>query len=173
MAENLKTTRYANGDIVPNVTDDMQWSNLTTGAWCYYDNDIKYDKIYGKLYNWYSVSDSRNVCPIGWHVPTFEEWGNLIDYLGGMELAGKSMKHLSGWPNNSNGTNSSGFSGIPGGYRNKSSTFVSIDISGSWLSSTELNYYSAYPCFLNMLTDFAYRNNTSKCSGQYIRCLKN
>ena len=70
MAENLKTTKYANDEIIPNVTDDAQWSNLSTIAWAYFDNNSLYDNPYGKLYNWYVAADPRNVCPTGWHVPS-------------------------------------------------------------------------------------------------------
>jgi hypothetical protein len=73
MAENLRTTTYANGDPIPNVTDNTQWQNLTTGAWAHYNNDSQYENPYGKLYNWYAVDDSRNVCPTGWHVPSDAE----------------------------------------------------------------------------------------------------
>ena len=81
IAENLRTTTYANGDLIPNVTDGTQWSNLTTGAWVHYNNDNQYENPYGKLYNWYTVADPRNVCPTGWHVPTDAEYTLLTDYL--------------------------------------------------------------------------------------------
>ena len=70
MAENLKTTRYATGDTIPNVINKEKWLNLTDGAWSYYKNDEKFNEVYGKLYNWYNVIDERNVCPNGWHVPS-------------------------------------------------------------------------------------------------------
>ena len=83
MAENLMVEHYANGDWIPNVTNDAQWGNLSTGAWCYYNNDPQFECPYGKLYNWYTVADPRNVCPTGWHVPTDAEYTILTNYLGG------------------------------------------------------------------------------------------
>jgi hypothetical protein len=81
MAENLKTSIYRNGEAIANVTDDSQWQVLTTGAWCYYNNDNQFNCPHGKLYNWYAVADPRNLCPTGWHVPTDGEWNVLIGYL--------------------------------------------------------------------------------------------
>jgi uncharacterized protein (TIGR02145 family) len=95
MAENLKTSIYRNGEAIANVTDGNQWSGLTTGAWCYYENNSQYDCPYGKLYNWFAVSDSRKVCPTGWHVPTQGEWTTLTNYLGGESIAGGKMKSTS------------------------------------------------------------------------------
>ncbi|MFM7768400.1 MAG: FISUMP domain-containing protein, partial [Bacteroidota bacterium] len=79
MQENLKTTKYKNGDVIPSPTGD--WSNLTTGAWAYYNDSSQYNNLYGKLYNWYAVVDSRDVCPTGWHIPTDSEWNQLVKYL--------------------------------------------------------------------------------------------
>jgi uncharacterized protein (TIGR02145 family) len=82
MAENLKTTRYRNGDLIPFVTDMKQWINLASGAYCWYNNEIIYKSTYGALYNWYTVNDSRNIAPAGWHIPDDDEWLTLINYLG-------------------------------------------------------------------------------------------
>ena len=97
MAENLKTTRYANGDIIPNITDGKEWNNLKTGAWCFFKNETKYNSIYGKLYNWYAVADSRNICPKGWHVPTDNEFRILINKFGGEKKAGIYLKLEDFW----------------------------------------------------------------------------
>jgi uncharacterized protein (TIGR02145 family) len=120
MKENLKVTKYRNGDAIPNVTDSAQWANLTTEAWCYYNNDTSNNAAYGKLYNGYSIADSRNLCPAGWHIPTDAEWTILIDYLGGETVAGGKMKEAgtSHWSGpNTGADNSSGFTAIPGGHR--------------------------------------------------------
>jgi uncharacterized protein (TIGR02145 family) len=76
MAENLKTTKYRNGDPIPNITDLTEWGQLTTGGFCTYKNTINTDTIntFGRLYNWYAVSDSRGLCPTGWHIPSSTEW---------------------------------------------------------------------------------------------------
>jgi uncharacterized protein (TIGR02145 family) len=120
MAENLKTTIYRNGEIISNVTDNTQWYGLTTGAQCSINNSSAYDCPYGKLYNWYAVTDPRNVCPSGWHVPTSGEWTVLSNYLGGDNIAGGKMKSIGTqyWVSpNSSATNQSGFSFIPSGSR--------------------------------------------------------
>ena len=116
-AKNLDITTYRNGDTIPQVTDPEQWGALTTGAWCYYNNDSTNNAIYGKLYNWYAVIDSRGLAPLGWHVPSDKEWYTLIDYLGGVDIAGGKMKSVSSlWISpNTGATNSSGFSALPGG----------------------------------------------------------
>ena len=94
MQENLRTTKYATGDPIPNVTDSAQWVNLTTGAWCHYGNDSQYETPYGKLYNWFVVDSASGLCPTGWHVPTDGEWTVLTDYLGGAQIAGGKMNHF-------------------------------------------------------------------------------
>src|SRR5665648_943598 len=92
MAENLKTTKYRNGDPIPNITDATAWTNLTTGAYCNNNNDANYATTYGRLYNWYAVNDIRNIAPAGWHIPTKAEWTTLTTYLGGQGL---SLIHIS------------------------------------------------------------------------------
>ena len=92
MAENLKVTHYRNGDPIQLVTDDSSWSNLSTGAYCDYDNDGDNVAVYGRLYNWFAVNDSRAIAPAGWHVATAADWQTLIDILGGDAVAGGKMK---------------------------------------------------------------------------------
>ncbi|MFN6389168.1 MAG: FISUMP domain-containing protein, partial [Bacteroidota bacterium] len=185
MAENLKTSIYRNGDAIANVTGDVQWIGLTTGAWCYYNNDSQYDCPYGKLYNWYAVDDSRNVCPTGWHVPTDAEWTTLTSLLGGLGVAGGKMKStgLQYWfsPNEA-ATNESGFSGLPGGTRDSLidlsesaiSSFDHVGFSGSWWSSTKSsNTQSAWYRFLTYFGGNAYRSTFGQLqSGFSVRCLR-
>jgi len=124
MAENLKETRYRNGDQVPNVTSGSEWANLSTDAWCVYENSDSLAEIYGYLYNFNAVKDSRSIAPQGWHVPSDAEWTTLIDYLGGDSVAGGKMKETCTvhWNSpNTGATNESGFSALPGGYRSSSS----------------------------------------------------
>ena len=132
MTRNATVETYRNGDVIPQVTDNATWNNLTTGAWCYYANTSSNGTVYGKLYNWYAVHDSRNLAPAGWHVPTDAEFTTLQTYLGGSSVAGGKLM-MSGsalWPSpNSNSTNSSGFDGLPGGYRLPSGGFNS---GGDW-----------------------------------------
>jgi uncharacterized protein (TIGR02145 family) len=139
MSENLRTNTYSNGATIANVTNSVQWINLQTGAWSYYNNDSQNQTSYGKLYNWYAVTDPRNVCPSGWHVPTDAEWTELTNYLGGELVAGGKLKStdMTFWdsPNN-DATNESGFSGLPGGLRYVDGSFGSEGAYGYWWSST-------------------------------------
>ena len=137
MTKNLNVSRYRNGDPIPQVTDPIQWNNLTTGAWCYYANNTANGKIYGKLYNWYAVNDPRGLAPIGWHVPSDTEWTILTSSLGGQFVAGGKMKSTTLWNSpNAAATNSSGFFGLPGGYCYQGFSFPSGN-TGHWWSSTE------------------------------------
>ena len=118
--KNLSVTTYRNGDTIPQITDLVQWNNLTTGAWCYYNNDPSTEATYGRLYNWYAINDSRGIGPVGYHIPSDSEWTVLTNYLGGEPIAGGKMKETgtTHWltPNTS-ATNISGFTALPGGYR--------------------------------------------------------
>ena len=179
MAENLKVTKYNDGTAIPNITDNTQWSNLTTGAWSYYNNDVANNAKYGKLYNWYALSKisngNKNVCPTGWHVPTDAEWTVLTDYLGGESVAGGKMKEVgtTSWNSpNTDATNTSLFTGLPGGYRYNSGGYGSIGNDGYWWSSTENNtYYAWYRTLFNVHGD-TYRNSNYKKFGLSVRCLR-
>ncbi len=169
MAENLRTTSYANGDPIPNVTDE-EWVSLTAGAWCHYDNDNQFETPYGKLYNWYTVADSRNVCPTGWHVPTNAEYTLLTDFLGGEAVAGGKMKStgLEYWVENTDATNESGFSGLPGGRR----PFSYIHFFGSWWSSTASEEAIALMRYLTYNTGDIPTSGAYKGDGLSVRCLR-
>ena len=123
MAENLRVTHYRNGDPIPNVTGNEEWSRLTTGAYCNYNNTTNPDTIatYGRLYNWYAAIDSRKIAPEGWRVATAEDWDTLVNYLGGYRVAGRKLKEAGGfhwdWVINYSDDNSSGFTALPGGWR--------------------------------------------------------
>jgi uncharacterized protein (TIGR02145 family) len=175
MAENLRTNSYANGDPISNVTDTRQWANLTTGAWAHYNNDSIFENPYGKLYNWYAVKDSRNVCPTGWHVPSDAEWILLTDYLGGVSGAGGRMKSTGTqywYSPNRNATNESGFSGLPGGFRSHNGLFGGIGERGSWWSSTEASTSNAKRRDLYYDYGIVSRLTTNKGIGLSVRCLR-
>jgi len=179
MAENLKTTKFNDGTSIPNVTDATQWSELTTAAWCNYNNSDSLGKIYGKLYNWYAVSpttnDNKNVCPTGWHVPTDAEWTVLTDYLGGASVAGGKMKEVgtTSWKSpNTEATNTSLFSALPGGYRSSIGDYYDIGFGGNWWSSSEYNTGTAWNRHLNNGTGIAYRDGNDKGDGFSVRCLR-
>ena len=179
MAENLKTSKYNDGTAIPNVKDSLEWTKLTTGAWCYYDNDEKYNAKYGKLYNWYAVSPTtngnKNVCPTGWHVSTDTEWTILTDYLGGASVAGGKMKGVgtTSWNSpNTDASNTSLFTGLPGSYRNADGYYPIFNSGGYWWSSTESNLDFAWYHYLYFDRGNASRNNNSKGLGLSVRCLK-
>ena len=142
MAENLKTTSYNDGSSIPNVTGDVEWMDLTTGAYCWYGNlETTYKNTYGALYNWYTVN-TGNLCPTGWHVPSKEEWMILATYLGGPDIAGGKLKEsgTAHWQSpNTGATNAARFNALPGGVRDVSSDFGGFFIksgsNGFWWSS--------------------------------------
>jgi uncharacterized protein (TIGR02145 family) len=176
MVENLKTTKYSNGDIIPNVTDVNQWANLNTHAWSYYNNDSQYNNPYGKLYNWYAVIDPRNICPVGWHVPSYDESVILVNFLGGPNAAGGKMK-ITGtqfWQSpNTGATNESGFSAYPGGSRSQNGNFYYMGIDSRWWSKTEELSISGWGYVLNYDNANNDIGGYYKQAGLYVRCIKN
>ena len=177
MTQNLNTSFYRNGDTIPYVTDATAWAGLTTGAWCYYNNDPANGEIYGKLYNWYAVKDSTHggLAPLGWHIPTDAEWTTLTTTLGGTSVAGGKMK-MAGttkWTTpNTGATNSSGFAGLPGGYRYFNGTFSSIGYNGIWWSSTEVSATNAWFRYLGYSDSNVDRFDDGKTNGFSVRCLR-
>lgn len=170
--ENLTVEHYRNGDIIPQVQDYEKWSKLTTGAWCWYENSSSNGKIYGKLYNWYAVADSRGLAPEGWHVPTDAEWTQFTDFLGGEKVAGKKMKSKSGWLENTIASNESSFNGIPGGMCDKDGSFYDINKFGCfWSSSESSNVFAWYRFLIYNYADVA-RFDGEKGRGLSVRCVK-
>lgn len=129
---NLNVSRYRNGDVIPQVTDPTQWNNLTTGAWCYYNNDPANGLIYGKLYNWYAVNDPRGLAPVGYHIPSTNEWDILKASVGGDGGKLKEIGTTYWLAPNAGATNSSGFTGLPGGRLG-----ANINEIGKWWSTTQ------------------------------------
>ncbi len=180
MAENLKVSKYSDGTTIPNITDNSQWENNTTGAWAYYNNDAANNAKYGKLYNWYALSPTtngnKNVCPSGWHVPTDAEWFVLTEYLGGVPVAGGKMKEVgtTSWGSeNTKSTNSSLFTGLPGGYLEYYGGYCKeIGNYGFWWSSLENSAFYVWVRSLGYSEGTAYRNSMSKSSGYSVRCLR-
>jgi len=176
MAENLNTTKYRNGDPIPNVTSDTAWYLLTKGAFCNFDNDPNNSISYGKLYNWYAVNDSRQLAPIGWHVPTHAEWSTLFTFLGGDSIAGAKIKEtgISHWPSpNSGSTNETGFTAIPGGYRSEIGDFWFINYRGYWWSSSSTPQYLVWYLFLLPNFNGAINDDLRHFSvGLSVRCIK-
>ena len=179
--ENLNVDRFQNGDIIPEAKTAEEWmaaGNAKRPAWCYVDNDPKNGEKYGKLYNWYAVNDKRGLALAGWHVPSEEEWTVLSNFLGGEGVSGKKMKSTSGWNNNGtsvlngNGTNSSGFSGLPGGFCQSGVGLFDVGNSGSWWSASEANETTAWRRDLDYYRSYFYRSKSPKDYGFSIRCVK-
>jgi len=179
MAENLRTTCYANGEPISNVTDNTQWENLTTGGWAHYNNDSQYETQHGKLYNWYAATDSQNVCPIGWHAPTNDDWIILEESLGGIGIsanAGGKMKTIGAeyWPvPNDGATNESGFSGIHSPSRNPNGWFNEMAYYGAFWSSTDsISNGGGWSRALTSMEGGLIRSRINKGNGFSIRCVK-
>jgi uncharacterized protein (TIGR02145 family) len=174
MVENLKTTKYRNGEAIPNVTDTVAWINLKTkGAWCNYDNNPSNAATYGRLYNWYAINDRRNIAPTGWHVPTDAEWTTLTTYLGGLTVAGGKLKEAgtTHWASpNTGATNESGFTALPGGIGG--SYFDGFSAIGTWWSSTEEYYYSAYTRYMYYNYKYVRSSSYFKHQGLSVRCVR-
>ena len=186
MAENLRASHYRNGDPIPYVPDDAQWTSLTTGAWTNYNTDAAYDGLYGKLYNWYTLMDPRNVCPSGWHVPSDSEWMELEQILGvpvdaldntgprGISAnAGGQLKSLLLWDDpNTGATDLFEFSAFPGGQRTLSGGSGDVGAKGFWWTTSEFNGSQGMLRSLASNNAGIYRFSTPKVVGASIRCVE-
>jgi uncharacterized protein (TIGR02145 family) len=175
MVENLNTTKYRNGVNIPNITDNLAWDNLNSGAYCDYNNDPSNSNNYGRLYNWFAVVDTRNICPTGWHVPTDADWTTLVNYLGGSSVAGSKLKEIGSthWnAYNTGATNSSGFTALPGGYRNYDGLFNSINNLGYWWSTTKNQYDLVWARSMSGSQSSVSRYDYIDRNGHSVRCIK-
>jgi len=176
MAQDLRVTHYRNGDPIPNVTGNYTWTTLSTGAYCYYNNNSDYADYYGALYNWYAVKDSRNIAPAGWHVSTDAEWQTLVDYLGGWTIAGGELKDTGEtyWNSpNQGANNSTGFTARGGGFRiNTNGLFYEMGQDCHIWSTKENNEESAWYRCLGYSTPEVHRNYSDKRRGFTVRCVK-
>lgn len=174
---NANVSTYRDGTIIPEVTDPTAWASLTTGAWCWYNNDSTNGPTYGKLYNWYAVNNTANggIAPVGYKVPTDAEWTVLTDFLGGNAIAGGKMKEtgLCHWSNpNIDATNDSLFTGLPGGYRDYGGYYNNINNYGWWWSSTESSLGNAWYRRLNSGDATAHRGSGNATHGFSLRFIK-
>ena len=178
MSVNLSVDHFWNGDIIPEVKTKEEWFKAweeNRPAWFYYDNDNQYDTIYGKLYNWFAVNDSRGLAPEGWHISTDAEWTVLTDYLTANEhdgTEGTALKATSGWSDDGNGTDDYGWLGLPGGYRLDAGNFHYVGGSGSWWSSSQNYASAAWNRYLGYGKCFVTRLGTDKVGGFSVRCLR-
>ena len=182
MLENLNVAMFKNGVEIPKVQEESAWIKAGENqqpAWCYYYNDKKNGDKFGKLYNWYAVVDNNGICPQGWHVPSDDEWSVLTDYLGGSQIAGGKMKEvgITNWNSpNTESTNLSLFTGLPGGYRDYVGYYYSIGKGGYWWSSTEDSTTNGWNALYRFL-DFSSGTVSSpgevyKRDGLSVRCLR-
>lgn len=175
MAENLKVARYRNGDSIHVVTDNNTWASYAEGACCGYDNDPANIAVYGRLYNWNAVNDSRNIAPEGWRVPSDADWGILVTALGGAGEAGGKMKEegTAHWDDpNEGATNSSGFTALGAGQRGYMGSFIAMGQGAYFWSATQHNASRAYARVLDAYDATVYRNDYAKDTGYSIRCVK-
>ncbi len=171
MSKNLDVAFYRNGDTIPKVTDPAAWAALTTGAYCYYNNDsVTYAATYGKLYNWYALNNARGLAPAGWHVPNAGEFESI--YLcasgGNLKQAGTSL-----WSSpNTGASNITGFTALPGGSRNPQGTFFDIGRWGSFWGGGEYNSTNGYFFLLSYNNALLQPSFYPKNNGLSVRCIK-
>ena len=177
MAENLRTIRYKNGDLIPVESDNNIWRTVAGPACSWYNNEVVNLLKYGALYNWFTVTDDRKVCPAGWHVPTYDEWTTLISLLGGESPAGNKLKEngIINWSSkNPDISNESGFSALPGGYRTpdrSDTTFFGLGESAKWWSSSQENIVTAWYWTANNFNSLSAGSLESKQAGLSLRCV--
>jgi uncharacterized protein (TIGR02145 family) len=183
-SKNIAVSNYRNGDIIPQVTDPAVWQNLTTGAWCWYNNDSANYSKFGKLYNWYAVNDPRGLAPQGWHVPTNSDWNKLVKCVDPTAdtacfgcyqstTVGGPMKSVNEWRNNGNGSNSSGFDALPGGSRRANGTFDFLaGFNGFWWSSSEQTSSTAWLRYLTSTNNTIFNDHLNKAMGYSVRVVK-
>ena len=165
-AEDLKVTKFRNGDDIPLVTDNEKWTELETAAYCISPNGHY-------LYNWYAVNDPRGLAPEGFHVPTDDEWTELTNFLGGSSVAGAKMKASPSDTPSWDGTNSSGFSALPGGVRSYyGGNFYDVSDLGLWWSSSAYRSSYAWSRDLGSDSDYVYRSNNHLRDGLSVRCVR-
>ncbi len=176
MKENLKVTHYRNGDPIPTGLSISAWGSTASGAYTYYNDDPGNNAVYGKLYNWFAAADSRNIAPVGWHVPSADERSILYNTVGGLDVGGGELKEagLTHWDDpNSGATNNSGFTALPGGIRRPTGEYWFMGFSGYWWTTTDYAGYNDVE-FLGLFANSAEADQISdvKENGLSIRCVK-
>ncbi len=179
MAENLRTTHYRNGDsILTTQTDTLDYSAETTPKYQFvYNNDNNLLRLYGRMYTWYAATDKRNICPLGWHIPTIEEFKQLDKALGGKDAAIGKLKVVGTdyWKTpNLDATNESGFNGLPGGWRAAKGHFGALGKYGHWWASDMQTPEFAFRMFLSFDSS-CYKNHLGSSDPQNawsVRCVK-
>ena len=182
--QNLDIITFRNGDNIPEAKTEEEWRKAgeeKKPVWCYYNNDAENGKKYGKLYSWYAVIDSRGLAPKGYHVPSSLEWETLVKHLGGTnsadgkvtDTAGKKLKSKNGWLEAGNGTNESGFFGVPGGARYDFGSFDNIGYSAVWWTSTQQEVTIGLNSIVWYGDNYVNTDNTNgPGAGLSVRCIK-
>lgn len=178
MKENLIVTKFNNGDNIAQVQNPEEWKELTSGAWCYYDDEN--GETYGILYNWYAVNDKRGICPEGWKVPSDNDWNLFINEFDGINLAGGKLKSVSTVPDehprwinpNANATDESGFTAIPGGFRDGEGKFHHLGSFGGWWTNTEDSNNNAWKYGMSYNDEKIHRFPKAKNYGYSVRCVR-
>jgi len=175
MAENLSVDHFRNGDPIPQAQTNEEWTSANLNnkpAWCYYENDASNSNKFGKIYNWYAIKDERGLAPEGWHIPSTTEWSELFSFLGGDGFAGTALKSKDNWKDGNRSSNSSGFSALPGGFRDYKAQFRGIGEFGRWWSTYEVSFNQArsWALFSNSMMV----NNVDEYhgTGVSVRCIK-
>jgi len=175
MAANLDIANYLNGDPVPEIQSAEEWEkfgNEKKGCWCWAENN-PLNSRFGKMYNYYALTDSRGLIPVGWHVPSEVEWNEMIEKLGDEYDAAEKLKNKTGWEGKYNGTNKSGFSALPGGERGYDGKFGSFGTYVAWWSSTQSTDETAAIQFnITDSENIIEKWESNKGFGFYVRCIK-
>jgi len=174
MTKNLNVDHYRNGDSIPEVRDLRKWDTLTSGAWSYYENSDSLGNIYGKFYNWFAVNDPRGLSPVGFHIPSVNEWDTLIIFLGGENIAAGKLKEAgtSHWNSPNKGANESGFTSLPGGIRFGCGTYGDVGNGSFYWSSTDTNAMYAWGWYLSSKYNIIGKEYYAKVYGFSVRCVK-
>lgn len=174
MIENLRTTRYKNSVAIPGIVSNTLWNTASSGAWCWYDNSNSHEPDYGKLYNWFAVTDNQGICPSGWAVPDESDWQHLADFLGGILAGGKWKETGFGHWNipNTGATNLSGFKARPGGSRNPAGVFSELKLAGIFWSADQVSNDLAWNHNLRYDHALVNRSTVDKHFGLSVRCVK-
>jgi uncharacterized protein (TIGR02145 family) len=179
MAENLNAERFRNGDIIPEAKTKEEWEKAGKNkqpVWCYYDNDKVNGEKYGKLYNWYAITDKRQLAPAGMRIASSEDWDSVINQLGGLTKAGSNLKNITGWSDKDgvNGTNASGFCAMPGGEREHDGEFNFLGSWGVWWTSTrDANRSNWFLIISSSNYDIFWKSSDFLNDGYSVRCIKN
>jgi len=176
LTENLKVTKYNDQVPISLVLDDASWSTQTEPAYCYYEGDIANASIYGNLYNWHVVNNAKNVCPLGYYVPSIADWEELITFVGGNAVAGGKLKEmgLEHWSDpNTGADNSSSFTLLPSGWRaNNNGLYENLSYMAYVWSSTSIDAQSSSIILVGYDSPACYTSDSHILTGLPIRCLK-